>query len=169
MATSAAFVTALVEAEVAALNEHRVVDHIRSLLILPECQIRTWDYGRPDEGYPCWLVLAHPASNTGIAYCEHGFGPAMPWGLLCLKGAENMSMGMDSSWFPHFLEAYFESRASSELAIWRVFQNQGTDFPGTPITNEGTWKDTWAEVTRLRSSNPEFRYDCWQSFYDRDA
>jgi hypothetical protein len=60
----------------------------------------------------------------------------MPWGLLFLEGTDHMSMGMDSGWFEHFLEAYFESQASSEVPIWRVFQHQGTDFPGKAITAE---------------------------------
>jgi hypothetical protein len=169
MSASARFVTALVERELATLRDRRVVDHIRGLLITPECQMRAWDYGRAGEAFPCWFVLAHKASNTGIAYCEYGFGPSMPWGLLFLEGTQHMSMGMDSSWFQHFLEAYFESRASSEIAIWRVFQHQGTDFPGKPISEESTWESTWAEVERLRGSKSEFRYDCWQSIYDRDA
>lgn len=169
MTASAVSVTALVDYELAALNDRRVAKHIRSLLIVPECQMRAWDYGPAGEAYPCWLVLAHEASNTGIAYCEHGFGPSMPWGLLFLNGTEHMSIGMDSGWFQHFVEAYFESQVSTELAIWRVFQHQGADFPGRPITSEDTWESTWAEVNRLRSGSSEFRYDCWQSIYNRDA
>lgn len=130
--------------------------------------MRGWDYGDPDA-YPCWLVLAHKASNTGIAYSEHGFGPAMPWGLLFLEGAENMSMGMDSGWFKHFLDAYFDSMAASELPIWRVFERQGSDFYGIPVTHESTWDTTWAEIERLRSEHPELIYNCWQSVYKPGA
>jgi len=78
---SAASITALIERELATLRESRVVDHIRGLFVTPECQMRAWDYGRPGETLPCWLVLAHKASNIGIAYCDHGFGPSMPWGF----------------------------------------------------------------------------------------
>jgi hypothetical protein len=81
--------------------------------------MRPWDYGRPGEAFPCWLVPEHQASNTGIAYCEQGFGPRCPWGLLFLEGTEHMSMGMDSAWFEYFLEACFEFKASSEVPIWR--------------------------------------------------
>ncbi len=130
--------------------------------------MRAWDYGTPGEKFLCWVVLEHAASNTGIAYCEHGFGPTMPWGLLFLSGP-HMSMGMDSGWYEHFLEAYFESKASSELPIWRVFQHRGTGYPGTAITAEGSWDDTWSEVMRLRGVNDGFRYDCGQSVYARDA
>src|SRR5260221_7478632 len=129
---------------------------------------RGWDYGAPGESYPCWLLLAHRPSNTAIAYCEFGFGPATPWGLLFLEGTQHMSMGMDSGWFDCFLDAYFDSKASAELPIWRVFRHHGNDFPGIPITEEGSWDATWAEVMRLRAEQSSFRYDCWQGVYARE-
>jgi hypothetical protein len=162
-------VTELLERELAILGDRRVADHIRGLLVTPYVQIRAWDYGQRGDAYPCWIVLEHSASNTGIAYCEGGFGPTFPWGLLFLKGREHMSMGMDSGWFERFLKTYFESPASTDLPIWRVFENHGADFPGKPISTERSWDDTWAEVKRLRSANTGLRYDCWQSIYDRDA
>jgi hypothetical protein len=165
--TAETVVSGLVEGELAVLSDQRVVTHIRSLLVTPFSQMRAWDYGTPDEAYPCWMVLAHRPSNTGISYCESGFGPGSPWGLLALEGTDHMSMGMDSSWFTHFLDGYFSSSASTELPIWRVFQHQGEDFPGTPITGEDTWDSTWAEIMRLRSVRPKFRFDCWQSVYVR--
>jgi hypothetical protein len=48
----------------------------------PNPVMRGWDYGTDDEAYPCWSLLEHKASNTGIAYCESGFGPGSPWGLV---------------------------------------------------------------------------------------
>jgi hypothetical protein len=161
-------ITALLELELSALSDSRVVDHIRSLLVTPKCQSRPWDYGQPGEEFPCWLVLEHLVSNTAIAYCEQGFGPEMPWGLLFLTG-KHMSMGMDSGWFEHFLEAYFDSQVAPDLPIWRVFQHSGTDYPGTAITPEGSWDVTWAEVLRLRGANDGYRYDCSQSIFRRDA
>jgi len=115
------------------------------------------------------MVLVHPASNTGIAYSEFGFGPRTPWGLLFLEGTEHMSMGMDSGWFSHFLDAYFDSKAVTELPIWRVFQNEGQGSRGNPITQQGTWDATWAEVMRLRIEQPSSRFDCSQDVYVRDA
>jgi len=168
VSASPATICASLERELAALKDPRVASHIRSLLIPPKCQMRAWDYGKPGEEFPCWLVLEHAASNTGIAYCEHGFGPTMPWGLLFLSG-QHMSMGMDSGWYERFLEAYFESQVAPELPIWRVFQHRGTDYPGRAITSEGPWDDTWSEVMRLRGANDGCRYDCGQSVYARDA
>jgi len=130
--------------------------------------MRAWDYGEPDEVYPCWLLLAEKSSNTGIAYCEFGFGPTRPWGLLFLEG-KYMSMGMDSGWFDRFLDAYFESMSATNLPIWRVFEQNGSDFPGKPISVEGTWEATWDVVMRLRSERPQLGFNCWQSVYTRDA
>ena len=168
MGVTAASISALVESELAGLVDQRVIAHIRSLLVPPEVQMRVWDYGVAGNAYPCWLVVSHKPSNTGIAYCEFGFGPSSPWGLLFLNGTDPMSMGMDSSWFERFLDAYFDSLPSTDLPIWRVFQHQGTDFPGTAITAEGTWDATWKVVNRLRSEQTAFRYDCYQSVYVRD-
>jgi len=166
MSASAASVAALVEDELAKLSDRRVVEHIRGLSVRPELQMRPWDYGEPGTKYPCWIVLTHEPSSTGIAYSEFGFGPAHPWGLLSLD--ERTSMGMDSGWFKHFLDAYFESFAASDVPIWRVFRDQG-NFPGVPVTEEGAWDATWAEVERLRSEHSSFRYHCWQSVYVPDA
>jgi len=159
----------LVDAELAELNDARVVAHVRELLVPPVPVVRGWDYGAEDETYPCWSVLEHRTSNTGIAYCESGFGPRDPWGLVFLSGTQHMSMGMDSGWFPRFLDAYFESQAATELAIWRVFQGRLDEFPGQPLTVEGTWASTWAEVERLRVLHPGNRYHCSQSLYRGEA
>ncbi len=92
------------------LDDARVTAHVRRLLVPPSPVMRGWDYGTEDEAYPCWSVLEHNASNTGIAYCESGFGPSFPWGLVFFTGTENMSIGMDSGWFQCFLEAYLDAR-----------------------------------------------------------
>jgi len=159
----------LVNHELESLKHARVVNHVRSLLVHPTNMIRAWDYGAPDEAYPCWSVLEHPRSNTGIAYCEQGFGPSHPWGLVFLAGSEHMSIGMDTGWFPRFLDAYFESKAATELPIWRVYQHTHEDYPGHPLTSEGDWDSTWEQVLRLREQNPGNRYHCDQSLYGSEA
>jgi hypothetical protein len=123
--------------------------------------MRDWDYGKPGQQYPCWTVLAHKASDTAIVYCEQGFGPESPWGLVSLAGTE---IGMDCSWFPSFAEAYFDSFAAADLPIWRVFKRiEGATFPGVPLTHESTWESTWNEVENLRSLDSHAHYDCWHS------
>jgi hypothetical protein len=32
--------------------------------------------GKPTRSFACWIVLRHPESNTGIEYCEFGYGPS---------------------------------------------------------------------------------------------
>ena len=112
MAIDGAQLSALVESELARVSDPRVIAEIRKLLVMPQPIMRAWDYGAEGEAYVCWSVLEHPPSNTGIAYCEHGFGPSFPWGLVFLQGTEHMSMGMDSAWYEHFVEAFLESAAS---------------------------------------------------------
>jgi hypothetical protein len=80
MSITAAQIQAFIEIELKTLNDLRITTHIRSLLVEPMPVLRGWDYGTPDQAYPCWAVLNHPQSNTGIAYCEFGFGPSAPWG-----------------------------------------------------------------------------------------
>jgi hypothetical protein len=81
--------------------------------VTPRCEQRSWDYGAPGTVYRCWIVLEHPASGTGIAYCEQGFGPSCPWGLLWISG-EHLSMGMDSGWYDSLEDAVRESFAWPE-------------------------------------------------------
>jgi len=164
---TAEFLVARIDEELAQLSDRRVIEHIRSLLVAPSPQMRAWDYGAAGDVYPCWLVLAQRCQNTGIAYCGRGFGPRTPWGLLPLEGTRHMSMGMDCAWFGRFLDAYFESPASTELPIWRVFRHEGTDFPGAPISDEDSWDATCEKVMRLRREQPDVRFDCWQSVYLR--
>lgn len=153
-------ITALIEREIVSLSDERVISNIRSLLVKPSEVMRAWDYSKVPISYPCWSVLEHPKSNTGIAYCESGFGPRTPWGLVFLSGSQ-LSIGMDSGWFAFFLEAYFESAASSELPIWRVYRQSSDNFPGTPVTPEAGWDLTWKEVYRLRESDQKGLYNCW--------
>jgi hypothetical protein len=159
-------IQALVEAELQGLRDGRVATHIRSLLVLPSAQEREWDYGTPGQTYPCWAVLDHAKSNSGIAYCQFGFGPEMPWGLVSLSGA-HMSMGMDCQWFDSFLDAYFESRAATELPIWRIFKQVDKHYPGAALTSEADWDSTWTEIRRLRAADPVSRYHCLQSIHGR--
>ena len=126
--------------------------------------LRDWDYGEEDEQYPCWSVLEHPPSATGIAWCDAGFGPERPWGLVNLPhdGIPPGSMGMDSGWFTGFLHAYFESQAATELPIWRVLRSE----PGggrVPLTAEMGWDAAWNEVKALRAKDPAGRYHCWHA------
>ena len=97
----------LIGRELKNLLDVRVTAHIRSLLVEPRAELRDWDYGEPGEQYPCWITFADNVSNIAIAYCESGFGPRNPWGLLWLESREYMSMGMDLSLAFHLLGRLF--------------------------------------------------------------
>jgi len=106
-------VSNLVEREIGCISEARIRDRVRELLVVPYSVERLWDYGALGQHFICWTVLEHAASNTGIAFCDQGFGPSYPWGLVFLSGP-HMSIGMDSSWFGSLEEAFRESMAWDE-------------------------------------------------------
>lgn len=160
VAVTAAQLQQWVESELGGIPDARVVGHIRRLLVEPQVLLRAWNYGEDDEAYPCWSVLDHTKSSTGIAYCEFGFGPGQPWGLVGLAGFPDQSLGMDSGWFSTFVEAFFESPAAAELPVWRVFRQGMGPYPGVAVTDEADWTSTWEKVHALRASDPGGRYHC---------
>jgi hypothetical protein len=159
MPVDAAFLKGLIESELATVSDVRVIDHIRGMLVEPHVLLRSWSYG--DQRYPCWMVLDDSADSGGeIAYCEYGFGPRCPWGLVSSgSSVEDQQMGMDSSWYPTFLGAFFESFACVALPIWRVFKTS-SDGSRIAISDQGSWDATWKLVMHLRENDPTARYDC---------
>jgi hypothetical protein len=159
MAIDARFLRTLIHDELATLPDARVVAHVMKMLVEPRAVLRSWDYG--GQHYPCWIVLDDPAhSFSAIGFCEYGFGPKCPWGLISSGETPNdMSMGMDSGWFPSFLDAYFESWAATELPIWKIMKEE-PDRTLLPLSDEGTWGSTWDRINELRRSDPGGRYHC---------
>ena len=82
----------------AAFVESSAAPKLNRGLVEPYCQHRPWDYGDPGDTLPCWIFYEDPARDLAVAYCDSGFGPRTPWGLLWLKRGPS-NMGMDSSWF----------------------------------------------------------------------
>jgi hypothetical protein len=103
-------VAELVGRELGAISDPEVRDVIHLRRVEPYPVERDWDYGAPGERYLCWTVLEHRSSNTGVAYCDAGFGPAHPWGLVFLSGPHT-NIGMDSGWFATLEGAVRESMA----------------------------------------------------------
>ena len=103
-------ISRLVERALAAVRDPALVALVRDLLVEPCPVERDWDYGAAGQKFVCWTVLERPPSGTGVAYCEEGFGPAHPWGLVVL-GGPHTSMGMDSAWYASLEDAVRESRA----------------------------------------------------------
>jgi hypothetical protein len=103
-------IACLLRAELDEISDASMHDQINRLLIAPRLEHRNWDYGSEGQTFPCWFVLEHQASNTGIVYCPEGFGPRCPWGLMFLTG-KHLSMGPDASWYPELGAAFLESMA----------------------------------------------------------
>lgn len=110
MPLTPADLTKAIEHEISLISQPELVDCIRRHLIQPRCEEREWDYGAPGRTYPSWIFAEDPASNTAFAFCEEGFGPAEPWGLLSLRGA-HVSMGRDDAWFSQLEDAFRASMA----------------------------------------------------------
>src|SRR5688572_28192370 len=92
----------VVAAELSRIADPNLVTEIRSLLVEPRCEIREWDYcGAPwndgENGYPRWII-ARRDNHVVFAYCEHGFGPRSPWGILSANPSG--TMGPDYCWYP---------------------------------------------------------------------
>ena len=151
----------LVERELETVGDPRVLAAIRALLTEPKLIMRGWDYGEPGQQFACWTVLDDAAgSDTAIVYCDEGFGPSMPWGLVWTGGDDNgapASMGMDGGWFFTLAEAFYESFPATQLPIWRVYEiaEDGSSFA---ISDEGDWDPAWALCRVLREQNPSKRY-----------
>lgn len=88
-------ISSLVRQQLDRITDSVLVNRIHKLLVTPYPVERDWDYGHVGERFTCWTVQEHPPSNTGVAYCEQGFGPADPWGLVFLSG-EHMGI----AWIP---------------------------------------------------------------------
>jgi len=101
-------ISRLVASEIDRIVQIDLVQVIQELIIEPREESRGWDYGKPGEQFPCWIVIEHLQSNTGIVYCEQGFGPKDPWGLVFIRGP-HLSMGMDAGWFASLEDAVRES------------------------------------------------------------
>jgi hypothetical protein len=110
MSISSAAVEQAVEAGIARITQPELIACIRQHRVPVRCEPREWDYGAAGLTYPCWIFAEHPASNIAFAYCEQGFGPSNPWGLLFIRG-EHLSIGMDCGWFARLEDLFRESSA----------------------------------------------------------
>ena len=104
-------VAARVEEELARIADGKLAGALAKILVPPRRCSLAWDYGGAPS-YPGFVVAEHPESGTGIAYSEHGFGPASPWGLIWLT---HPGFGMDCGWFATLEGAFRESNAWDEL------------------------------------------------------
>jgi hypothetical protein len=107
----------LIASELSALTDDDVKQTVLHGLVDPRPITLDWDYGPPGQQFEGWVVFDHEAeSDTLIVYCEHGFGPLSPWGLVFATPHQGRrSMGMDSGWFRSFMDAFWDSHAATPL------------------------------------------------------
>jgi hypothetical protein len=84
--------------EISKIAQPDLITTIESRRITPRSEIRDWDYSPKDAQYECWVCVEDISSKSCVAYCQEGFGPTYPWGLLELHG-DNASLGMDAQWY----------------------------------------------------------------------
>lgn len=90
------------------ISDPEVVVELNKYLVVPKLVMRDWDYADGVQ-YPCSIVAIDPNTQTAIAYCEFGFGPQSPWGILN-EPSENNGMGMDCCWYSRLEDAFRQSR-----------------------------------------------------------
>ncbi|MGY3265542.1 hypothetical protein ACVWZN_001615 [Lysobacter sp. HA35] len=109
MPTTSADVEALVARELERIAQPDLVTRIRELLVPVHCERVGWDYGDPEQTYPCWVVAYDPETSLAFPYSEHGFGPEYPWGMFW-RGPRQ-SMGTDDCWYLSLEDVFRESLA----------------------------------------------------------
>lgn len=152
--------TNLIDSELSALPDARVVNYVRSFLIEPVLEYRFIHRAEPELHTPSWLVFRHDASNTGIVYCADLFGPRRPWGVTGITDSDPSQIcGEDCDWYEHFLEAALSSFAVADLPIWRVFK-KGPDGRFLSQSPESSWDKTWVLAQSMRERDPGGLYAC---------
>ena len=101
----AAKLARLFEIEMASIQQAELRQSVADRVVaLPVARPVKWDYGEAGQTFECWYLCEDAETNTAIVYCEQGFGPREPWGLINLEGP-HATMGMDSQWFRNLEDA----------------------------------------------------------------
>lgn len=98
---------AILREAIDAISDEEVVAAISKYLVAPRVVMRNWDYADNTQ-FPCSIVAVDSESQIAIAYCEFGFGPSCPWGILN-EPSEYNEMGMDCSWYSRLEDAFRQS------------------------------------------------------------
>jgi hypothetical protein len=128
----------LVESQVGGITQADLVTLIRSLRVPARCEQRPWDYGKPGEAYPCWIVLEHQTSNTAVAYCADGFGPPREtlYVSTARPGLYERTESFDGPLEPGEVEALDCPRT---VAIFGQTASSGVAY----CYNSGSWQHAW--------------------------
>jgi hypothetical protein len=72
----------LVEEAVRKIDDSTIVEGLRTFLVPPREEMRTWDWQKPHAEYPVWVVAESSQYDYGIVFSDYGFAPERPWGLV---------------------------------------------------------------------------------------
>jgi hypothetical protein len=139
-------VVILVEAELGKIKDPVVLTALQRILVEPEIREMDWNYGWEGQTYPCWVIARDQTVDTELVYCEYGFGPKAPWGLVFIS---YNSMGMDSGWFSTLEDAYCDSFMAGDLAIWNVIEVSDREQLRV-ISRSVIMDEAWSKIQELR-------------------
>lgn len=102
----------LVEGAVKEIGDATIAEGLKSFLVLPRRELRTWDWQRPHAQYPVWVVAESSLCDYGIVFSDYGFAPEHPWGLVF---SSHGNFDADFCWYSGLEQAYEESRLIEEF------------------------------------------------------
>ena len=101
----------VVLSEIARFSDPALASALRSFLISPRMELRTWDWSAGALEFPTWVVAESQRHDYGIVYSENGFGPESPWGLVF---SSHSNFGADYCWYSSLQAAFADSRLLEE-------------------------------------------------------
>lgn len=103
-------IVALTARELALIEDPARCSALAAILVEPRVEEREWLYSRDPVRYPYWVVAESVEQKILLVYCEQGFGPSFPWGVL-YTGDHPMdqTLGMDAQWNWYLEEAFWRS------------------------------------------------------------
>jgi len=102
----------LVEGAVREISDATVTEGLKSFLVAPRREMRTWDWQKPHAQYPVWVVAESSQYDYGIVFSDYGYAPEHPWGLVF---SSHDNFDADYCWCPSLEQAYKESRLVEEF------------------------------------------------------
>jgi hypothetical protein len=88
----------LVEEQISAISDNDRQFALRAIVVNPYMELREWDYAENTK-YQCWIIAEPKNDNYVFAFCNKGFGPNAPWGII--KKDIHGSMGPDACWYTY--------------------------------------------------------------------
>jgi hypothetical protein len=104
-------VRVLVDDEMRKIVDPSTTQGLKTFLIDPRSEMRTWAYAKKPADYPVWVIAESSKYDYGIAFSDYGFAPEHCWGLVFLS---HRGFDADYCWYPTLEDAYKDSRLLEE-------------------------------------------------------